>query len=431
MAIETGALFKGLTFGDVDSRDFGVYITGAGVFNAPSRDVEMVEIPGRNGAYALDKGRFGNIEVTYPAGLFGIDEADFADAISNFRNALASKKGYQRLTDDYNPTEYRMAVFAAGLQVTPSRLKAGEFDITFNCRPQRYLTSGETAVTVTSGGTITNPTLFDASPLLLVDGYGSINLGGGGDAITIKNIPVGYTNIAHRVTAGERYNGSFAVTSTISGTKMNTGDPFTVGVGGYLDIWSGAYAKDNQAATYAGIVTGSETAPASPATMTESASVLSGMAHTTMTVSKMAFVYGTAKTYGWCGFNVSTEGYLGGDTSVTYELTLEVGMTITYDGANTVTLEVSAENHYVPWNADVSAEIYDIYGTSSKNATGNPLYIDTDLGEAYKIEDGQVISSNSAVSIGAELPTLSPGENEVTFTNTITSLQIIPRWWKV
>ena len=69
----TGTIFKGLTFDGVDSTQYGVYITGEAVYNAPMRDVEMIEIPGRNGAYALDKGRFTNIEVTYPAGIYGKD----------------------------------------------------------------------------------------------------------------------------------------------------------------------------------------------------------------------------------------------------------------------------------------------------------------------------------------------------------------------
>ena len=47
-------LYKGLVFDGVDSRDYGIYITGDAVFNSPERDVEMIEIPGRNGAYALD-----------------------------------------------------------------------------------------------------------------------------------------------------------------------------------------------------------------------------------------------------------------------------------------------------------------------------------------------------------------------------------------
>lgn len=171
------SLFKGFVFDGVDSRNYGVYISGDAVFNAPERDVEMIEIPGRNGAFALDKGRFSNIEVTYPAGLFGNSEADFAAGINALRNALASRKGYCRLEDDYNSNEYRMAVYKSGLDVTPARLKAGQFDIVFECKPQRFLKSGETAQAVTSGGTITNPTLQASKPLLEVTGMGDLSVG--------------------------------------------------------------------------------------------------------------------------------------------------------------------------------------------------------------------------------------------------------------
>lgn len=139
----TGDIFKSLTFDGESSRDYGVYITGQAVYNAPERDVEMVTIPGRSGAFALDKGRFENIEVTYPAGVFANTETEFAKAISDFRNMLCSRKGYCRLTDEYNPDEYRLAVYKSGLEVDPVQLKAGQFDITFECKPQRYLTSGE------------------------------------------------------------------------------------------------------------------------------------------------------------------------------------------------------------------------------------------------------------------------------------------------
>ena len=97
---QTGAAFKSLTFDNKTSREFGVYITGEAVYNAPEREVEMLSIPGRNGAFALDKGRFENIPVKYPAGVFTDNEADFAQAISDFRNFLCSKKGYCRLTDE-------------------------------------------------------------------------------------------------------------------------------------------------------------------------------------------------------------------------------------------------------------------------------------------------------------------------------------------
>lgn len=141
------AVFNSLTFDGENSLDYGVYITGEAVYNAPERAVEMISIPGRNGAIALDQGRFENIEVTYPAGTFGDDQPEFASKIRAFRNALASRFNYVKLTDSYHPDEYRLGLYKSGLTTTPvQRSKAGEFPIVFNCKPQRFLTSGETEV---------------------------------------------------------------------------------------------------------------------------------------------------------------------------------------------------------------------------------------------------------------------------------------------
>ena len=190
----TGAIFNSLIFGGVDSANYGIYITGEAVYNAPERAVEMVTVPGRNGAIAIDQGRWENIEVEYPAGCFGDGDANFADRISAFRNAVLSQIGYQRLTDTYHPDEYRQAIYVAGLEVEPANINsAGEFKLIFNCKPQRFLTSGETAVTVTSGGTITNPTLFEAAPIIRAYGDGTIGIGT--DEITIAANTYPYIDI--------------------------------------------------------------------------------------------------------------------------------------------------------------------------------------------------------------------------------------------
>lgn len=156
--ISTGSIFKTLTFDGKSSAEFNVYITGEGVFNAPERAVEMISIPGRNGAFALDNGRFENIEVTYNCGIAGDDDTDFAEAISAFRNWLCSRNGYVRLTDDYNANEYRMAVYKSGLEVAATQLIAGEFPIVFECKPQRFLTSGEEKISVGEWGETTTET---------------------------------------------------------------------------------------------------------------------------------------------------------------------------------------------------------------------------------------------------------------------------------
>ena len=136
--------FNTFTFDGENSLDYGVYITGEAVYNAPERAVEMVSIPGKNGALALDQGRFENIEVTYPAGTFGVKQTEFAGRMRALRNMLASRYNYVRLTDSYHPDEYRLGLYKSGLEVTPVAMSsAGDFELTFNCKPQRFLTSGE------------------------------------------------------------------------------------------------------------------------------------------------------------------------------------------------------------------------------------------------------------------------------------------------
>lgn len=62
---------------------------------------------------------------------------------------------------------------------------------------------------------------------------------------------------------------------------------------------------------------------------------------------------------------------------------------------------------------------------------GELLYIDAEIGEVYSVEGGEIISVNEFVALGSDLPKLSPGNNEITYDNTITDLKIIPRWWEL
>ena len=51
----------------------------------------------------------------------------------------------------------------------------------FDCKPQRFLVSGENPVVFTGNGTITNPTDFESSPLIRVTGNGTIAIGENGE----------------------------------------------------------------------------------------------------------------------------------------------------------------------------------------------------------------------------------------------------------
>ena len=125
----------------VDSRDFGVYISGQGTYSAPQKAYTFYNIPGRNGAILGNENRLENINVSYDAFIY----ADFDNNIAKFRTFLLSLNGYQRLTDSYHPDEYRYAVYQGPFEPKVTKVNdAGSFTITFSCKPQRYLVSGDT-----------------------------------------------------------------------------------------------------------------------------------------------------------------------------------------------------------------------------------------------------------------------------------------------
>lgn len=413
--IPTGAIYKSLIFDGESSRNYGVYITGEAVYNAPDRDVEMISIPGRNGSFALDKGRFQNIEVSYPAGIFAETEADFAQAISDFRNLLCSRSGYVRLTDDYNPNEYRMAIYKSGLEVEPAQLKAGEFNIVFDCKPQRFLTSGETKRSVSSGSSITNPTLFPASPLMECKGHGNIYIDG--VPIIVRSVPIGDVLISNGLsfTKSNMERGTVQEQIVLDVSKLNTGDniyvnesTITYNISSGWDAFSAVYVQNESGESWT-----STCAITSPT-----------KAYFRTRIPAQNFNKGTAgtKTYGYWMRWEAEDGYVTASKPISIELS--------YDGANTITIKTKAIEDGGQDKYTLSGTIGQITGFSTI-VVNNTFYIDLEIGEAYFISNNTYTSANYAVQIPPKLPTLRPGASVITYSNTITNFKLTPRWWKI
>lgn len=413
----TGAIFKALTFNGESSRTYGVYITGQAVYNAPARDVEMVTIPGRSGAFPLDHGRFENIEVTYPAGTFADNEEDFAAAISDFRNALCAAKGYCRLEDEYNPNEYRLAIYKSGLEVEPTALKAGEFDITFECKPQRYLKSGETAVTTGASTALTNPTRFESSPEIRVKGYGTVAFNG------------------YQVEIPDAVYGDV---SLVEGARKAYGMPITLGSDEYATSGDTITVTANMPlflkAGRSGSTFKSGTIHTSPSKGTPSFTIIDSI-NSRIEVDGVTFTFskGTSST---------------ASITVAYDITIKVEgrpesthtttvvYSASYDATDdtiemTFTASVSPTTIYFTPNRTASRPTINASVYGSKSVLGDPTIIDCETGEAYKETGSGIVPLNAYINLGAELPKLAVGNGTVTTSGSITECKIIPRWWKV
>lgn len=390
-------------FGDVDSRDYSdIYVFNKSVDNTPKRVYEVKNIAGRNGAFYVDQGRYEDVEHSY--GVVALTKS----AGSNFINALVSQVGYHRLSDSFNEDEFYLATLtdAVEAKVSKSTRDVNTFDITFTRKPQRFLKSGETAVTVASGDTITNPTLFESSPLLYVQGYGNITLED--STITIfQPRAIGTVTLYDNTIAVN----TLGFTIPVSRTQFNTGDSFTFTS---KSIPIEHYYSNPRKTRNVTVSSSNPLFYVESLTSVGSASVK----FIVKTASPLQFVIGTAKTES-VTFTVTVAG--------TPTLTTTFTVNISYDPTrNFIKIEQMTDEDalfYGQFNALVVGD--------SSVIIPSDYYIDCDLGEAWHEESGEIISANNVVALPAVLPVLKSGANGFTYDNTITRVDVTPRWWEV
>lgn len=375
------------TFGQFDSRDFGVYISGEGTYNAPARVYDVISVPGRNGDLLIDRGKFENISVKYPAFIAG---DNFRSNLAEFRSAMLSGVGYARLIDTYHPDEFRLAYYGDPIEMTARKQNDGaEFDIVFNCKPQRFLLSGETPVTYPPGATTKNllvypyytSTITRNGVTLTDNGDGSVTLNGTATAY-INFVLKQYSDVP-QLTDGTSYFLSGCPSGGGSGKYCLLAD----GVGGRIGASVREYGSGVEF-TYTGSV-GCYVA----------ITVYSGVTVENVTF-KPWLVPAAEKTAPW-------EPYYDGATHIYNPTLFASNPLIRVTGSGTVgigdnTITVGSGYSYV----DIDSEIQNCFcGTQNANAI-----VDFSTGE---------------------FPTLPPGVTGITVGSGITSVQITPRWYRV
>lgn len=412
-------------FGDVDTENFRAYVFPKEVDSVPVREYEEITIPGRNGTYIIDGGRYENVEHIYDV-ILKSDTAE-ADYIS-LKNKLSTMIGYHKLSDTIAPGEYYEARLSEiTTPVTTPERDGIKFEVVFDRKPQRFLLSGEVEEQLESGEFITNPTLFDASPLLMVYGSGDITFGD--KTISITNSLLGKRKIADKVTA-RGYNTTYTegVITGILGTAVVTFDDSLMMTGD--KIWFGGTDRcrftltdDNPDRSWG--IHGNYTLPFDADLITTSSQgFVVYMAYNDPKGASYFFRYGTAKTDTEVRY-IDLE-YTSG-TTLSYTLTT----TFTYDGQSTIRVEMLIEGGDLTNTEFKYMQIPELWAKTTLSTLGNPLYIDCETGAAYKYVSGEYVSVNSSVWMGAYMPVLPPGDTEVSYSGNISALQIVPRWWTI
>ena len=175
-----------IIFNNKSSADCRIQVAHPPGYAYPERDYTITHIPGRNGDIIQDNGCYKNVERTYEVSFDAPNEdfATYANAVSAW---LHSTTGYARLEDSYEPNYYRMAVYQESNIFENLYNQAGTATIVFECKPQRFLKTGDNIITIQNSLTIMNPTGFEAYPLFKVTGTSGV-LTVNGNSITFSSI---------------------------------------------------------------------------------------------------------------------------------------------------------------------------------------------------------------------------------------------------
>ena len=208
------------TYKGIRSRDMHLRVLNDITFTSPTRDVKVMQIPGRDGDLIMDNGRFESVIRSVPCRLEAPTGTDVEELISQINNWLIDDAGFQTFTWDNDP-DFRYLARVEGNVVSQRLLSHfGNATIRFRLHPIKYLESSMSEQQITSGTNIENPFTIEAKPIVRIVGNGDITVTIGGRSLMLRGVAGGcivdsetqtIMSLDRRVTLFERMFSPFPV----------------------------------------------------------------------------------------------------------------------------------------------------------------------------------------------------------------------------
>ena len=164
-----------IIFDGKSSDNYGIVVEVLPDYSSAEKNVEFIDVPGRNGQIAIDNGTYKTVERKYNIACGKDAPNEFKSSAKAISQWLNRGIGFCRLEDSYEPEIYRMAAYAGPTDISNIYGMAGRAEITFTCQPERYLKSGEIPIKldVSVGETdesiiIKNGTEYASKPLIKI-----------------------------------------------------------------------------------------------------------------------------------------------------------------------------------------------------------------------------------------------------------------------
>lgn len=177
---------QSFTYKGISSADFNIIITNTNQLSSPERNVEIIEVDGKNEALIIDKGNYKPFKLEFEC-VIDSEDTNINELSRNIKHWLQNDYTYNDLvlSDDYDYS-YE-AVCINKLDIIEVVEEVGEFQITFLCKPLRKHKSGEKKITLTSNATIYN-NYMTSKPIIKVLGSGDITLNINDQKVILKGI---------------------------------------------------------------------------------------------------------------------------------------------------------------------------------------------------------------------------------------------------
>ncbi len=153
----------------VSSASLGLRLTAPVAIPASVRRADDIEVEGRAGTLTRFTG-WEDTEIELELAV------PIRDGLDQYRQAAHELTGASTIALTAEPGVYRKVKHCEVSELRRELSGWGFFTARLTCQPFTYLTEGLNPVTLTASGTITNPGLLEADPIITVTGTGALSL---------------------------------------------------------------------------------------------------------------------------------------------------------------------------------------------------------------------------------------------------------------
>lgn len=170
----------------ISSADFNIIITKTNQLSSPERNIEIVEIDGRNNNLLIDKGNYKPFDLEIEC-YIDAEENNIYEISRNIKKWLQSDFKFKKLIFSDDPEYYYEASCINKLDIEEVINLLGEFKITFLCNPLKKKINSDFPIILTNSTTLYNENIV-SNPYIKVVGSGNITVNINNQKLILKDV---------------------------------------------------------------------------------------------------------------------------------------------------------------------------------------------------------------------------------------------------